>query len=179
MRGVSHDPRSSRPQLAEPETAEPSTHTRRRALVTSDGAEGASGEPPPSIHRSQRGEVRVQLVSPSVLIIACYGFGDDELATLIEDAFDAAFPERSGIHVYLDCEALTGHDAAYRERIVAWAKRIHPRTATYCVLAHSRIVAFGVAVANALIGGHATTVTSRAAFATRIEISVRTSAGDR
>lgn len=129
-------------------------------------------------HRTERGELRIWLAAPTVMVFRYKGHSDAGYVDFLERIFHETFGARRRVHVFVDCEEQTGYDAAFRDRIVEWAKRIHPQTQTYCLLVRSRLVAFGISVANLLVGGHTTIVASRSAFRSRLEMAVRRSLAD-
>jgi hypothetical protein len=127
----------------------------------------------PYIHRTQRGELRIWLPAPTVVLVEYVGHADASFVDFIASVFGGTVGSRRGVHLYIDTEEQTGHDAAFRDRIVEWAKSVEVETT--CILVRSRIVAFGVTVANMLVGGHKTMMTSPEAFRAQLDISVRDS----
>lgn len=126
------------------------------------------------VHESERGELRIWLAAPTVMVLKYVGHSDAGYVDFIEWVFARAAAEQSTrLQIYIDCEEQTGYDAAFRDRIVEWTRRVQPDAR--CTLVRSRFVAFGVAVANALSGGGTTILTCRDTFRARLEISVRES----
>lgn len=144
---------------------------RTSAIVASEGGRLPTGAR--IVHRSARGELTIHIKAPRTMLIEVTGHAEAGFVDFIESVFEATFGASNGVCVYIDCEAQTGHDAAFRERLVDWARGIHPRTRTYCLLVRSRIVGFGLTVANMLVGGHAVTLTDRAAFEAKLDQSIR------
>lgn len=125
------------------------------------------------VHKTERGELRVRLAAPRVLVLRYTGFADESFAVFADAVFDMSLEGKDGIELFIDCEEQTGYDTAFRERIARWAKDIDPRTRGVCVLVRSRIVAFGIAVTSILAGSRTTTVRTREAFASRLDAAVR------
>jgi hypothetical protein len=129
----------------------------------------------PCEHHTARGELKIWRAAPTVMVFKYKGHTDGGYVDFIERVIDNAFENQTDLHFLVDCEEQTGFDAHFRERIVEWAKKWEPRTLTYCLLARSRVVAIGMAVANLLIGGKITVVSSRKAFSSQLELAVRKS----
>jgi hypothetical protein len=146
----------------------PSSQVRGDSLPSREG-DGAL------VYRSERGDIRISLMAPRVMLFKYSGYADVRHVDFVESVFDATFGNCRRIELYVDCEQQTGHDAGFRVQIVRWARRVHPQTRTYLILVRSRIVGFGVALANGLVGGHATAVTCREAFSAQLDRSIRRS----
>ena len=125
------------------------------------------------VHRSERGELRLRLAAPSVLLLQYIGHADASFVDFIESVMATTIDRYRGAQLYLDCDKQTGYDAAFRDRFVAWMKQLEPETR--CILVRSRMVAFAVAVDSQQIGGRRTTLTCRMAFEERLAASVRSS----
>jgi hypothetical protein len=126
-------------------------------------------------HRTARGELRIWLAGPSVMVFKYRGHSDGSYVDFLERVVDDVFGERSDLHFLVDCEEQTGFDAHFRRRIVEWAKRLEPRTLTYCILVRSRVVALGITVANVLVGGKTKVISDRNTFLSQLELAVRRS----
>jgi len=103
------------------------------------------------------------------------GHSDASYVDFLEGVVDDVFGGRRDLHFLVDCEEQTGFDAQFRRRIVEWAKRLEPRTMTYCLLVRSRVVALGIAVAGLLVGGKTKVVSDREKFNSQLELAVRRS----
>lgn len=134
------------------------------------------------LHRSDRGQLRMWLAAPSVLLFKYKGHSDAGYLPFIEQVYNDtldALPGRT--YIFVDCEDQTGYDPEFRRGIIEWSKRVVPRTHTYVLFVRSRLVAVGVAVARVLVGGvarHAEVVTEREAFRAKLEVAVQRSLSD-
>lgn len=140
---------------------------------------GAPDEPPEEggwVHRTDRGELRMWLAAPTVMIFKYRGHSDAGYVDWLAQVFDEVFGDRDGLHVFVDCEEQTGYDAEFRQRIAEWGNRILPRTLTYCLLVRSRLVAFGITVATMLVGKPVTVVGDRASYRATLNAALRRSA---
>jgi hypothetical protein len=126
-------------------------------------------------HRTARGELKMWLAAPTVMVFKYRGHSDASYVDFLEQVVDDVFANTNELHFLVDCDDQTGFDAHFRKRIVEWASRLEPRTLTYCLLVRSRVVAFGIAVANLLVGGKTKVVSDRSAFASQLELAVRRS----
>ena len=105
-------------------------------------------------YRTVRGELRIWLPAPMVMVFKYRGHSDASYVDFLEGVVDNVFGCQDDLHFLVDCEEQTGFDAPFRRRIAEWAKRLEPRTLTYCLLVRSRVVALGIAVASVLVGGN-------------------------
>src|SRR5689334_8021686 len=99
-------------------------------------------------HVTARGSVRVWLAAPTVIILKYRGHSDSSFVDFIATTIERTVGSRDELHLFVDCEEQTGFDAEFRSRVADFAKRIEPRTLTYCILVRSRVVAFGIAVVH-------------------------------
>lgn len=126
-------------------------------------------------HSTARGELKMWLAGPTVMVFKYRGHTDGSFVDYLEGIVDDVFAGRNDLHFLVDCEEQVGFDARFRQRIVEWAKRLEPRTLTYCLLTRSRVVALGITLANLLVGGKTRVVSDRNAFASQLELAVRRS----
>jgi hypothetical protein len=177
---VTNGPRS-RPRLEDALGDDDSSIPQSRARLDSTVVPNDGNRTPsvvPLVHHSERGELRVWLAAPLVMVVKYIGYTDSSHVAFAESAFDATLGRRTEVHLYVDCGEQTGHDAAFRDGSLTWARRIRLQTQTYCVLVRSRIVALGVAVANMQIGGPAIAMSDRNAFYGRLALSIGKSLAD-
>jgi hypothetical protein len=130
------------------------------------------------VHTTESGELRMWLAAPTVMVFKYKGHSDASYVDFLEEVVDRVFGSRGGLHFLVDCEEQTGFDAGFRRRITEWAKRLEPRTETYCLFARSRLVAFGIALVGLLVGGNTQVCTTRDAFRSKLEGAVRRSLAD-
>jgi hypothetical protein len=128
-------------------------------------------------HRTHRGELRIWLAAPTVMVFKYRGHSDRSYVDFLEHVVDEVFGARNDLHFLVDCEEQTGFDAQFRKRIAEWAKRLEPRTLTYCLLVRSRVVALGISVVSLLVGGKSKVVSDRDTFLSVLELAVRRSTG--
>lgn len=145
-------------------------------MGTQNLASVAAVEEPRFFHRSARGELRIWLPAPTVMVFKYLGHTDVGHIEYIERAFDETFaPDQKHLHLFVDAEDQTGYDAEFRRRTSAWSSRVEPRTDTYCVFVKSRLVAIGVNITVRAVGGRVTAVSNREVFRSRLEVSVKAS----
>jgi hypothetical protein len=139
----------------------------------------AASELPSFLHRSDRGELRMWLAAPTVLVFKYKGYSDAGYIPFVEDVYARTLASHTGpTYVFVDCEDQTGYAPAFRAGIVEWSKYVVPRTHTYCLFVKSRLVALGVTLARLAVGGraaHAEVVCDRTAFRSKLETAVRRS----
>lgn len=153
-------------------------------MVGSDGADCASiiEAGPSFFHKSDRGELRIWVPAPKVMVYKYKGHSDLSHVQFVERTFDEVFgadPEH--VHLFVDTEDQTGYDAEFRRAIGIWAKRIHVHADTYCLLVRSRIIAIGISVVAAVLGlgqrqelgNRLAVVSDPEAFRARLEATVR------
>lgn len=128
---------------------------------------------PRFLHRSDRGELRIWVPAPTVMLFKYRGHTDVGHIEFIERAFDETFaPDQKHLHLFVDAEEQTGYDREFRARTSAWSSRVEPRTDTYCVFVKSRLVAIGVAITVLAVGGRVSVVSNRGVFKKRLEAAV-------
>jgi hypothetical protein len=172
-RAVAHDSSSQRLADALEGPASPAPRRHRSGVITNGAAARVNDEV--LVYRSDRGELRLRLAAADVVVLVYAGYTEVGCVDALARTFDAIVGDRSGIHLFVDCEEQTGYDMAFPSRIAEWTQAIQPRLGPVCLLVRSRIVAFGVAVVNVLTGAHATTVTTREGFLARLATSIRQS----
>lgn len=140
--------------------------------------------PPPDgktsfLHTSDRGELRMWLAAPTVLVFKYRGYSDAGYLPFADMVYERTLAHVTGpIAVFADCELQTGYDSEFRRGISAWATRIVPFPTPYCLYVKSRLVAMGIAVARLAVGRdaqHAEIVSSREAYRAKLEAAVRDS----
>jgi hypothetical protein len=153
----------------------PGSRRQDSMVVTSDPQ--STTHTPPIVHRFDRGEVRIWLAAPRIMVIKYMGYADAGCVDFVESVFAQFFGEHSGVQLFVDCEEQTGYDMAFRERLAEWGGCVQPQVRSVCVFVRSRIVAFGVAVVSVLIGRTSTTVTTREAFCDSLNAAIGESVG--
>jgi hypothetical protein len=130
-------------------------------------------------HTSERGELRMWLAAPTVLVMAYRGYSDAAFIEFIEDVWNQTLETTPGrVQIFADTERQTGFAHGFRTGMARWNRRIVARTDTYCVLVKSRWIAMGIALVRATIGGparHAEVTTRRDVFHARLDSAVRRS----
>ncbi len=134
------------------------------------------------LHRSERGELAMWLAAPTVLVWKYKGYSDADYLPFIAMVYDRTLANLRGrTAMFVDCELQTGYDSDFRRGLVAWSKTMLPLPSTYCLFVKSRLVAMGISLARLAMGGqaqHVDVVTSRDAYRTRLEASVRQALAD-
>lgn len=128
-------------------------------------------------HQTERGELAIWLVAPSVLVFDYRGHSDATFMPFIEDVWSRTLERAPGpLRVFVDTEHQTGFDHGFRTGIARWGQRIVARTDTYCLLVKSRWIAMGVALVRVTLGKparHVEVTTSRDRFHSRLEAAIQ------
>jgi hypothetical protein len=131
------------------------------------------------LHGTERGELRMWLAAPTVLVMRYRGYSDAGFIDFIEDVWSRTLEATPGqLQIFADTELQTGFAHGFPSGMARWNKRIVARTDTYCLLVKSRWIAMGIALVRATIGvpsRHAEVTTRRDVFHARLEGAVRRS----
>ncbi len=131
------------------------------------------------LHQTERGQLRMSVPAPTVLVFEYAGYSDATFVEFIEDVWNRTFASTSCmVQVFVDTEAQTGYASAFRVRLMQWAKTMMSRTDTYCLLVKSRWVAMGIAIVRSTLGlpaAHAEVIRSRDLFHSKLDMAVRQS----
>ncbi len=111
---------------------------------------------------------------PGVFLTRVSGHTDLDCALHLMRAFDRIGAITMGsLDVFHDWEAVTGYDSIVRQELVRWSEE-NEKSGEVHVLVKSRLVAMGVSVANAALGGKLVIYSDRAKFeAARTETTMR------
>jgi hypothetical protein len=71
---------------------------------------------------------------------------------------------RGALHAFHDWQSMESYDSAARVGMVRWMREHPGALSSLTLLVRSKLVAMGVAAANALLGGHLHATTSRAEY---------------
>lgn len=123
-----------------------------------------SGNISQRLETGPRGSLRVITPEAPLVLFVAQGHLDAGLAQHIVTSTNAALQRVRRPVVFQDWELLTGYDSAARELLTRYVQSIQPQLGGAHILVRSRLVATGVAVANALLGGTLAATSSRAAF---------------
>jgi hypothetical protein len=130
-------------------------------------------------YRTGRGELRMRLPAPTVLVMEYKGYSDESFVDFIETVWDTTLGRKScPVQIFADTEQQTGYSSGFRIGLMKWSKRMVSRTDTYCLLVKSRWVAMGIAIVRTAVGGpaaHAEVTTNRSMFGTKLDEAVRRS----
>jgi hypothetical protein len=131
------------------------------------------------VHRTDRGQLRMWLAAPTVIVVEYEGYSDESFVDFIESSSRDVFERPSRpFQIFVDTEGQTGHASGFRARMLKWSRRLASRTDTSCYLVRSRWVAMGIAILKASVGlpGANTEITmSREVFRSRLDTAVRQS----
>lgn len=134
------------------------------------------------LHRSERGELRIWLAAPTVLVFKYKGHSDSDYVRFIGEVFEKTLANKQQpTHVFVDCEEQTGFDQGFRRDIAKWSAGVAPTTETYCILVRSRVVALGIALSQVAVGKvarHVQVMADRATFRNKLELAVQRSLTD-
>jgi len=129
------------------------------------------------LHQTERGELTMWLVAPSVLVMDYRGYSDEGFMVFVEDVWSRTLDRAPGpLRIFADTEHQTGFDHGFRTGMGRWNQRIVARTDTYCLLVKSRWIAMGIALVRATLGKpsrHVEVTTSRERFHSRLDAAIR------
>jgi len=128
-------------------------------------------------HETERGDLRMWLVAPTVLVMHYHGYSDAGFIDFIESVWQRTLESAPGkLQIFADTEQQTGFEHGFPSGMARWNSRIVARTDTYCLLVKSRWIAMGIALVRATLGvpaRHAEVTTSREVFHSRLEATLR------
>ena len=101
------------------------------------------------------------------------GYGEGRFADPIIAALDEALTGRGPVLFFLELSTMENYDSTLRTRLTAHISQNRPRITGVHVLARSRLVAMGVAVANLALGGMITNHENLAAFQAALDRAIR------
>jgi len=123
---------------------------------------------PPSttqhVFSGPRGSLRVVLPGAAVVLHVSEGYLDVGLARHMIAQTQAVLDRVPLVALFHDWELVTGYESAARELLTSYVDTIRPQMAAAHILVRSRLVATGVAIANALLGGTLQATSSRPVF---------------
>ncbi|HTV21878.1 MAG TPA: hypothetical protein VMG12_24480 [Polyangiaceae bacterium] len=129
------------------------------------------------LHQTERGQLRMWLVAPSVLLMDYRGYSDQSFMGFIEDVWARTLDGAQGpLRVFGDTEHQTGFDHSFRAGMASWSRHAVPRSDIWCLLVKSRWIAMGIALVRTTLGGpsrHIEVTTSRERFHERIDTAIR------
>ena len=128
-------------------------------------------------HETERGDLRMWLVAPTILVMLYHGYSDAGFMDFVEDVWRRTLEGTPGkLQIFADTEQQTGFAHGFRSGMVRWNNRIVDRTDTYCLLVKSRWIAMGIALVRATLGvpaRHVEVTTSREVFHSRLDAALR------
>jgi hypothetical protein len=131
------------------------------------------------LHRGERGELRMSLPAPTVLLMEYKGYSDEGFVPFIEDVWERTFAKTdNAVQIFADTERQTGYAHGFRTGLMVWSKRMVHRTDVYCLLVKSRWIAMGIAIVRSTVGlpaAHAEVTSNREVFRSKLDAAVRRS----
>jgi hypothetical protein len=111
---------------------------------------------PPGVQRlkSDRGEILLWSVTPTVVMQVANGHGDAALAEAFVKAQERLFVGRQGVVSFVDGLAFTGYDSSFRTQLATFTQTAtgSGQLKVVNLLTRSKLVAMGPAVVNLAIG---------------------------
>jgi hypothetical protein len=114
--------------------------------------------------RDGRGVLIVRRPAPHVELIRCEGYARRDHLDMVIASRDRILREAGRIAIFDDLEDLRGYDSEVRSRLTAWSQAHRAGIVGFHILLRSKIVAMGVSLANAAIGGNIEAHTTRDVF---------------
>jgi hypothetical protein len=101
---------------------------------------------------------------PNVAIGRYTGTPTAELFVPVNEAMARRLRIERALHVFADLDAIDGFDAAFREAWTEWFRKNRSAVASCHILFRSRLVAIGIAMVGAALGGQVQTYSKREDF---------------
>ena len=142
------------------------------------------GPPPPDgvtsfLHSAARGELRLWLPTPTILVFRYRGYSDGDFMPFVEMVYRRTLARVDPPHkIFADCEEQTGFSTQFRQGMIDFTRRAVPFTDEWLLLVKSRLVAVGVMLARVAVGfpaRHTEVTTRNDVFEARLEEAVRSS----
>jgi len=141
--------------------------------------ETATFEPRSFLHSTERGELRLSVPAPTVLLFEYRGYSDDGFMKFVERVWTDQFGEAAlPVQVFADTVGQTGYATGFRTGMTKWTKTMIGRTNEYVLLVKSRWVAMGIAMVRSTVGlpsWHVEVSTKREVFQSKLDSAVRRS----
>jgi len=115
-------------------------------------------------YKSPLGELSIWAPSATLVLARMTGFGEARFVEPILEHFDKASAGGARVHLFVDFEHLDNYESGLRTRGTAYFVQRRASIASLHMLARSRLVAMGVAVANLALDGIMTFHSTRGPF---------------
>jgi hypothetical protein len=115
----------------------------------------------------------IWLPGRGLLVTQILNYGVEDFVSPIAEAFDQVLGNEGSVRMYFDVGRMHTYDSGLRTRLTARFLRDRGRIERIDILAQSRIVAMGVAVANLALGGLIASYTKRVDFNLALDGALR------
>jgi hypothetical protein len=123
--------------------------------------------------QTSRGALGIWLPGKGVFIVQMQGHGSEEWVAPICDSFDTVLSQTEKVHIFFDLGKMHNYDSRLRTDLTARFLRDRSRISEFDLLAQSRIVAMGVAVANLALSGLLNAFVKRLDFNVALDIALK------
>jgi hypothetical protein len=125
--------------------------------------------------RTARGNLGIWAPAPGIVLVQLTGYGEEEYASHIINAIDSGLESGARLKMFYDMEAVSSYDSALRTKLTSRFLECRKEIDALVVIARSRLVSMGIAVANLALGGIIKLHEDHAAFAAAFEAELRKS----
>lgn len=105
------------------------------------------------VWRSERAEVRVRVLAPTVVLLSVKGHASNDFMPLFIGEPMRRIQQGMHIDWFGDYSEVTGYDSATRIALSEFTNKYKSGMNSIAILVRSKIVAMGVSVANLAVGG--------------------------
>jgi hypothetical protein len=112
----------------------------------------------------EKSAVEFWFPKPNVAIGRYTGTPTAELFGPVNDAMARHLRTERSLHVFADLDAIDGFETAFREAWTAWFRKNRSAVASCHILFRSRLVAIGISMVGAALGGMVQTYSKREDF---------------
>jgi hypothetical protein len=114
--------------------------------------------------KTDRGELRIKMLSPKVIYCQHIGYMDKEMAEQHISVINGLVVGRTEMCMFCDVLLMTGLSPDFRKLLTPWHKQIRPQLPYQYALVVNKVVAMALSVTNMLTGSPVTVTGSRAKF---------------
>jgi len=137
---------------------------RRDERNVKQGTEAGNAE----VWETRRGNLLITQPALGVMLFTYRGHMSADVVPFVERSVGRLLAAGVRPDLFVDVEAMTGYDSAYRKAITAWGLRTQRQCGEVHFFVRSRLVAMGIAVSNLAAAGRLRATTHREQFETAL-----------
>ncbi len=112
----------------------------------------------------QDARFELRVVTPAVVLDKIAGVIDEELAAIVTAAFEDVLSRTVHPHTFHDWSEVSGYSPKARKVLTDGVASLRPKMRSVHILFSSRLLAMGISVANAVLGGYIKAYGDRQSF---------------